>query len=114
MAAAAFALCTGAAMAGDDPMANSYGNTMVVVDKNGMESHTHYLADHTFSGVVPSMGYQYKGTWSIDDKGQLCHVFDPPVPGRTNPDCNPLETHAVGDNWTSPDGGKSSLVQGVN
>ncbi len=98
----------------DDPMATLYGNTIVVVDKSGMESHTHYNADHTFNGTVPSMSYNYQGTWSIDDKGQLCRVFDPPVPGRTNPDCDVLTPHAVGDTWTSPDAGKGSLVQGVN
>lgn len=103
-----------AASAADDMMANTYGNTLVLVGANGMESHTYYNADHTFSGKVPSMGFEYKGTWAIDDKGELCRTFDPPVPGRTNPDCGPLENHAVGDKWTGADGTTITLVQGVN
>jgi len=36
------------------------------------------------------------------------------VPGRTNPDCGPLDNHAVGDKWTAADGATITLVQGVN
>jgi hypothetical protein len=103
-----------AAMAGDDVMTNTYGNTLVSVSSGGMESHTYYNADHTFSGKVPALGFEYKGTWTIDDKGQLCRTFDPPVPGRTNPDCGALESHAVGDKWTTSEGSTVSLTQGVN
>jgi hypothetical protein len=116
LGAAALTLATTAALAADDPMAPDYGNTIVVVEKGGMESHTHYNADHSFEGVVPSMGYKYKGTWSVDDKGQLCRVFDPPVMGRSNPDCDPADTavHAVGDKWTTPNGASVTLTQGQN
>ena len=110
-------LTASAALAdGTDPMANLYGNTLVVVDKGGMESHTMYNADHTFSGIVPSMGYKYGGTWAVNDKGELCRTFDPPVPGRTNPDCDPQEstTHAVGDKWSSADGGSVTLQKGAD
>ena len=114
-ASSGFGAAAATAFAADDPTASLYGNTIVFVDAGGMESHTHYNADHTFDGTVPSMSYAYKGTWSVDDKGQLCRVFDPPVQGRTNPDCDPaMPPHAVGDNWTTPDGGKASLVQGTN
>ncbi len=107
---------TAAAWADDtaDPMANFYGNTVVVVDANGVESHTHYNADHTFDGVAPAFNYRYKGTWEITADGQLCHTFDPPLPGKTNPQCNPIAPVAVGGNWTSADGGHGSLVQGLN
>jgi hypothetical protein len=109
----AAALTAGAAFAQADPMAGMYGNTMVVVSGTGMESHTVYSADHTFAGIVPSMGYKYQGTWALDDKGQLCRTFNPPVPGRTNPDCDPLTPHAVGDKWTMPDGGTVTITQGT-
>lgn len=112
-AAALLAVVSGASAA-DDLMANTYGNTLVSISSGGMEAHTYYSADHTFSGKVPAMGFEYKGTWAIDDKGQLCRTFDPPVPGRNNPDCDPLENRAVGDKWTSADGGSVTLVQGVN
>lgn len=110
------ALSTGAALAQSDPMANMYGNTLVVVSGTGMESHTMYNADHTFSGIVPSMSYKYGGTWAIDATGALCRTFDPPVPGRTNPDCDPLDPtpRAVGDKWATPDGGSITLSKGAD
>ena len=111
---AAVALSASAALAQGDPMANMYGNTLVVVSGGGMESHTMYNADHTFAGIVPSMGYKYQGTWAIDEKGQLCRTFNPPVPGRNNPDCDPADAtvRAVGDKWPSGDGGTVTLTQG--
>ncbi|MBV9043619.1 MAG: hypothetical protein JO167_06260 [Alphaproteobacteria bacterium] len=119
-AAGALALCSGVAMAadgygGEPPASNAFvGNTVVFVDKGGMESHTHYKADGTFDGTVPSMSYNYKGTWEMKD-GALCRTFDPAVPGRTNPDCDPADpsSHAVGDSWATPDGGKITLSAGV-
>jgi hypothetical protein len=117
LGAAALACVSGAAVADDaaDPMAAAYGNTMVFVDKGGMESHTYYNADHSFTGVVPSMSYKYAGTWEIKD-GKLCRTFNPEVPGRANPDCDPdaQAVHAVGDSWDAPDGGKVSLTAGQN
>src|SRR5258707_14981018 len=82
-----------------DPMANYYGNTVVVVNAKGIESHTHYNADHTFEGVAPAFNYHYKGTWEITPDGKLCNTFDPVPPGVTNPDCKPLGPVAVGDSW---------------
>ncbi len=116
LSAVALAFVSTAALADDsDPMAFAYGNTLVFVDKGGMESHTYYNADHTFTGVVPSMSYIYAGTWAITD-GKLCRTFSPAVPGRANPDCDPEApaTHAVGDSWDAPDGGKVSLTAGQN
>jgi hypothetical protein len=114
LGAAALIALSSAAQAADDAMANIYGNTLVSVSGGGMEAHTYYNADHTFTGKVPAMGFEYKGNWAIDDKGQLCRTFDPPVPGRSNPDCDPLEAHAVGDKWSTPDGGTVALTAGVN
>jgi hypothetical protein len=96
-----------------DPMATYYGNTVVVVDAKGLESHTYYAADHTFTGVAPAYSYKYQGTWELKD-GQICSTFNPVPPGITNPSCNPFVPRAVGDSWTSADGGKGSLVAGVN
>ncbi|MBS0470722.1 MAG: hypothetical protein JSR60_06595 [Proteobacteria bacterium] len=94
-------------------MAGLFGNTVEVVDDKGIESHTHYSADGTFDGVAPAYNYHYKGTWTIDANGQLCRNFDPVPPGVTNPDCNPLVAHAVGDSWSDPDGGTGKLVAGT-
>ena len=104
------------ALAGDSDaiMANVIGNTIVVVNANGLESHTHYRADHSFDGVVPAMNYRYKGTWQISPEGQLCSTFDPPPPGMENPRCSPMTPLQIGDVWTTKDGGKGQLVQGIN
>jgi hypothetical protein len=88
-------------LAADDVMAGYYGNT--VVSSGGMgEAHTHYKADHTFDVSMSAMGQTFngKGTWSIDDKGQLCRNYETPPPGMPNPLCIPAEAHKVGDAWS--------------
>jgi|SRR6185369_14239288 hypothetical protein len=101
IAAAALALASAPALAADDVMAGYYGNT--VVSSGGMgEAHTHYKADHTFDVSMSAMGQTFngKGTWSIDDKGQLCRNYETPPPGMPNPLCIPAEAHKVGDAWS--------------
>ena len=114
LGAAALLASTSFAFAADDIMAGDYGNT--VISKSAMsETHLHYKADHTFDGSGSMMGQsaQLKGTWSIDDKGQLCRVFDPPLPmGPANPVCGPAAAHKVGDTWTMGDR-TVTLVQGI-
>ena len=75
----------------DDIMAGLYGNTIVSKSTMG-EVHAHYKADHTFDGTASSaMGsMDLKGTWVLDDKGQLCRTYDTPPPGVTNPLCTRL------------------------
>jgi hypothetical protein len=116
IAASALVFGASASFAADDVMATAYGNTIVSISTGGMEAHTYYNADHTFSGKVPAMGFEYKGTWSVDANGHICRTFDPPVPGRTNPDCDAeaQTSHAVGDKWTAADGAAIALVAGVN
>jgi hypothetical protein len=97
-----------------DPMAPLYGNTVVMVDSGGLESHTHFNPDHTFDGVAPAYNYPFKGTWSIDAGGNLCRVFDPVPPTVTNPVCGPMSAHVVGDKWTDDKGGTATLVAGLN
>jgi hypothetical protein len=113
LSAAALALVSSAASAADDPMANYYGNTLIVIDGKGLESHTVYTADHNFTGVAPAYSYHYQGTWEIAADGKLCRTFNPAPPGITNPDCAPVTVHAVGDKWSLPDGGSVTLVQGL-
>ncbi|HTP77040.1 MAG TPA: hypothetical protein VMJ73_08660 [Rhizomicrobium sp.] len=99
-AAALLALST-AAFASDDLMAGYYGNT--VISTGGMiESHVHYRADHTFDLSATAMGQSFnsKGTWKIDDKGQLCRTYETAPPGMPNPLCIPAEAHKPGDSWT--------------
>jgi hypothetical protein len=108
IAASVLAFAAAPALAADDMMAGYFGNT--VISTGGMaEAHTHYRADHTFDVTASAMGQTYngKGTWSIDDKGQLCRVYETPPPGMTNPVCIPGEAHKVGDSWTVSIGGQT-------
>jgi hypothetical protein len=116
---AAIAFAATGAFAGDDIMANYYGNT--VVSKSGAgEVHTHYkkggTLDATLSGMMGSINLN--GTWKIDEKGQLCRTYDnpPPMLPIPNPFCTQWESHKVGDTWTVTVGGQTrtiTLVAGV-
>lgn len=99
--ASVLVLSSAPGLAGDDIMAGYYGNTVVSVG-GVLESHTHYRADHTFDVSATAMGQSFndKGTWAIDDKGQLCRNYESPPPGFPNPLCIPAEAHKVGDSWT--------------
>jgi opacity protein-like surface antigen len=109
--AAVAALSMSAAFADDDVMATRYGNTTVVKMTNGTEVHFYYNADHTFTGNVIGMNYKMKGTWAVDGD-KICSTYDVPPPGVTNPQCNALEAHKVGDTWQS-NGRTITLVEGV-
>lgn len=112
LGAAALLASTSLAFA-DDIMAGYYGNTIVSKSTMG-EVHAHYKADHTFDGTASStMGsMDLKGTWALDDKGQLCRTYDTPPPGVTNPLCTPWTAHKVGDSWTLGDR-SITLVPGI-
>jgi hypothetical protein len=107
-------LCASAslAFAGDDVMTNYFGNTVVSKGTMG-ETHVQYKPDHTFSGNASSMlgSMDLKGTWKIDDKGQLCRTYDTPPPGVSNPLCTEWAAHKVGDTWTM-NGRTITLSQG--
>ncbi|HXC53685.1 MAG TPA: hypothetical protein VNU97_00160 [Rhizomicrobium sp.] len=111
IATASLLLCAAPALAADDVMANYYGNTVATTSAMG-SGLTHYRADHTFDSNLSSpMGsMSVKGTWAIDDKGQLCRTYETPPPGMTNPVCTPWEAHKVGDTWTVTIGGNARTV----
>jgi hypothetical protein len=98
-----------AAWAGDDVMASRYGNTIVITSASGSTSRIYYSADHTFkatNGFI-SIG----GTWSIEGKN-LCRKYSFTIPGRPNPECDPVTPHKLGETWA--DGENSySLVKGI-
>ena len=112
IAALVLALVPVAASAADDPLATAYGNTMVIVDNDGVESHLYYNANHTFKGRVPSADYDYKGTWKMDDSGTICRTYSETIPGVPNPDCDaePATSHNIGDGWTSTSRGKTYTI----
>ena len=104
--AGAMVLFAGAALA-DDPMANTYANT--VTTKNTATGATAVLlfnADNTYSGSTTGADgkpVQYTGGWSLKDGGKtICLTTNAPpnAPNAPKPSCSPLVSHNVGDNWT--------------
>jgi hypothetical protein len=94
-----------AALAGDEIMANYFGNTIIATSQAG-ELRVHYKPDHSFSGRAegPVGKYDIRGTWKFDGQGNLCRTYstngsDLP-PGLPNPYCAPWSAHNVGDVWT--------------
>jgi hypothetical protein len=98
----------------EDIMVGYYGNTLVAKTATG-ELHIHYLADHTFnaSGTNAQGPVAFKGTWTLDDKSQLCRTYDSPPPTMHNPVCTPWSAHNVGDSWTMGANVSLSLVPGI-
>jgi hypothetical protein len=111
-------LCSASALAADDVVAGFYGNT-VVVTGDAFQARVHYRVDHTLdvSGTASGQAFSTKGTWKIDDKGQLCRSYETTPPTMTNPLCTDATAHKVGDTWsvTTPTGVSRSisLVAGV-
>jgi hypothetical protein len=116
VAASLIALWVLPALAGDDPMAGFYGNT-IVSSGGGVEFHSHYRADHTFDlvGTMMLMSHTFNGTWAVDGKGNICrsYIGEAP-PGTANPNCAPLVPRKVGDRWMSKDATRTlTLKAGV-
>jgi len=107
------------AWAADDVMAGYYGNTIVATG-GPAEIHTHYRADHTFdmAASMMMMHKNFKGTWAMNDKGEICRTFVGELPpNTTNPQCVALGAHKVGDSWTVTQGSNTrtlALKAGVN
>lgn len=96
----------------NDILAGFYGNTLITLD-NGIKSYFYYNADHTFTGKVPQFYFALKGTWFVNEKGEVCRVFDPLPPTLTNPDCGPMLVHKVGEMGRDPTGHAEKLVAGI-
>jgi hypothetical protein len=119
IAASVALLGSGPALAADDVLTGFYGNTLVVTG-DAYQAHVHYRADHTFdiSGTASGQAFSTKGTWKIDDKGQLCRSYDQAPPATPNPFCSAVLARKVGDTWTVPapsgTGSRSiTLVSGI-
>ena len=92
-------------------MAARYGNTTVTHTDSGHEVHMYYNADHTFTGKVVDADFNLNGTWAVN-AGTVCLTYNPPPPTVTNPVCQPVVAHKIGETWTV---GKNTvtLVQGI-
>src|SRR5882672_1460556 len=82
----------------DDPLANYYGNTLVAKGAHD-DWQVWYLPDHTYTAEFND--HPISGTWSIEgDKVCLYQITPTPVPD-TLPRCYPVQTHKVGESWTT-------------
>jgi hypothetical protein len=103
--AGAAVLYAGAALA-DDPMANTYANTITTKNHaNGAVGMLYFNNDMTYSGKATDakgQPVQYTGKWMVKDDGKtICLTLDAPsnAPNPPKPSCSPLQTHNVGDSW---------------
>ena len=101
----AFAFVTTAALA-DDPMSNTYGNTVTTKSaKTGASGSLMFNADGTYGASATGPDgkpVSYQGKWTLKDDGAtIC--LAPELPANTPgsaPSCSPLQKHAVGENWS--------------
>lgn len=106
LVAGATALLAGSALAADDAMAMTYGNTVttksektgtagtLMFDKNGT-----YNATGTDADGKP---VKYSGKWTTKDDGKtLCLTPVAPAEAKEAPkaSCSALEKHKIGDSW---------------
>lgn len=112
--AGATAVGAGAALA-DDPMANTYGNTVVTTDAaTGMTSKLMFNADHSYTAEAmgkDGKSVSYGGSWALRDDGKtICLTPKAPEGAAAPPaSCSPLEKHAVGDSWKVTNDQKQSF-----
>jgi hypothetical protein len=106
--AGALALTAAPAFAQDpaaDPMAGSYGNTIVMSIPPYWSARQYIEPDHTWR-QVDNNGRVVLGTWKLD-KGQNCLTETKP-PGPTR--CYRPTQHKVGDLWTNQDADTGATV----
>lgn len=99
--AGAFTLVAGAALA-DDPMSNTYGNTVTTKSaKTGASGTLMFNADGSYSAAATGPDGKpiaYQGKWTLKDDGAtIC--LSPTLPNPPPTSCSPLMKHAVGDSW---------------
>src|ERR1700741_5387010 len=103
--AGAFTLVAGTALA-DDPMSNTYGNTVTTKSaKTGASGTMMFNADNTYSAkTMDAKGnpVSYNGNWTLKDGGATTGLTPPPPPNTpgAGTSCSPLMKHAVGDSWS--------------
>jgi len=106
MLAGAFALATTAAYA-DDPMSNTYGNTVMTKShKTGAAGTLYFDQNMTYTAKAMDANGQpvsYGGAWMLKDGGNtICLTPNlPPNSPGAGTSCSPLVKHAVGDSWTT-------------
>lgn len=104
--AGAFVLVATAANA-DDPMATTYGNTVVTKNaKTGAVGQLLFNADGTYTAkgtAADGKASEYPGKWVVKDSGAtlcLSPQLPPNTPNAPPESCSPLSVHPVGEHWT--------------
>jgi hypothetical protein len=107
LAMAGVFLCVATAAYADDPMANTYGNTVTTKNtKTGAVGTLMFNADGTYTagGTGPDgKAMTYPGKWATKDNGAtLCLTPTLPAgtPNAPGESCSPLAAHPVGEHWT--------------
>jgi hypothetical protein len=95
MAVAACSMLTLTAALGD-PMATRFGNTTLALDPDGTVTRLTFAPGGNFQAQRGRQNLH--GIWKLDN-GQLCIEYRLPPHGPRETDCNPAESHAVGDVW---------------
>lgn len=90
----------------DDPMANTYANTVTTKSqKTGATGTLLFNQDGSYSANATGADgkpVSYTGQWTLKDGGAticLAPKLPPNTPGSA-PSCSPLQKHNVGDTWT--------------
>jgi hypothetical protein len=90
----------------DDPMSNTYGNTVSTKsEKTGAMGKLFFKQDGTYSASATGANGQpvsYSGAWTLKDNGAtlcLAPKLPPNTPGSA-PSCSPLTKHNVGESWS--------------
>jgi uncharacterized low-complexity protein len=91
------------AMGADDPMANTYANTVTTKSqKTGQTGTLKFNADGSYGADTTGPDgkpFAYKGKWTLKDNGAtIC--LSPTLPNAPPPSCTPLTKHAVGESWS--------------
>jgi hypothetical protein len=90
----------------DDPMSNTYGNTVSTrSEKTGAVGKLYFNRDGTYTASAMDAKGQpvsYGGAWTLKDSGATICLAPklPPNSVGSAPSCSPLMKHNVGDSWT--------------
>lgn len=104
--AGAFTLAATVALA-DDPMSNTYANTVTTKSsKTGQSGILLFNADGSYTANATGPDgkpFTYPGKWELKDNGGticLTPQLPPNTPNAPGTSCSPLVKHAVGDSWS--------------
>jgi hypothetical protein len=93
IAACSTALLCGAALAQPDPLAELYGNTIVETRADGLGAKLHFNKDGSFE--VINADRTMKGTYTKNEKNEICLTMTPPPGAAPRAGAAPAESHCA-------------------